>query len=137
MRARLVPALFLLLGAQGKGKPEPVEPGKVVGRRADNGMTYALRIPKSYDAKRGARALLVLHGSNMSGRAYLETIAAAGWFPDDLLIGPDGRNPGGAEGAHNFDEGSAKGVVEVFDEVAKEWKVAKAFVGGHSQAEVH
>ncbi|MGH7149706.1 MAG: hypothetical protein ACREIU_03350 [Planctomycetota bacterium] len=125
--------LLPLLAAQGKEGAPKVEPGKVAQRRARNGWTYALRIPKSYDGKRGARALLILHGSNLSGRAYLETVVSAGWFGDDLLLGPDGPNPGSAEGAHNFDEGSAKGAAEVFEEVSREWKVTKAFVGGHSQ----
>ena len=113
--------LPLLLAAQGKdggGKDGAgkAEPGKLSDLRARNGWTYALRIPKSYDGKRGARALVILHGSNMSGRAYLDTVVAAGWFADDLLLGPDGPIPGSEAGAHNFEEGSAKGVAEVFDE---------------------
>ncbi len=136
----LVSLPLLLQGAQGKGGgPQGqgggirAEPWKVVDLKARNGWTYTLRVPKSYDGKRGTRALLILHGSNMSGRAYVDTVVGAGWFADDLLLGPDGPNPGEGDGAHNFDEGSAKGVAEIFDEVAKEWKVRKAFVGGHSQ----
>jgi pimeloyl-ACP methyl ester carboxylesterase len=94
---------------------------------------YFLRVPKSYDAKKGARMIVFLHGSNMSGYSYLITIEKMGWCTEDLLVCPNGEKGGDPFGANNFSFGSAPFVADVVKEVAAAFKVRRTYLGGHSQ----
>jgi predicted esterase len=100
--------------------------------KAKNGVTYCVRVPRSYVAKAGAPAILWLHGSNMNARDYVETFVSMKWFPDWIIVGVDGET-GSKEKGHNYTFDSAKFIVEAYDEAVAKLKVSKAFVGGHSQ----
>jgi predicted esterase len=130
---------------------------KIHDLTAQNGMSFYLRIPKAYNAKKPLPAILILHGSNMNAKAYVATIAAA-WpkvAADYVLIGINGENrvQGSPDDNPAFNytylnfvgKGSTyKGfagnekespalVVQVVQEIKKQLPVSKIFIGGHSQ----
>lgn len=147
-----------------KGRPAPeyarharLVPGRVVDGSTDGLLTYCVRAPEGYKEGDGRKwpAVLILHGSNMSGRAYVNTIAAA-WpdvARDYLLLGIDGETPSGiaAEKATfnysyvNFvgkstfrgfpgtDRESPALVSEAMNDLKTAYPVKHYFVGGHSQ----
>ncbi len=134
-----------------------LEPGKSVDGSTSNLLTYTARAPEGYkdgDARRRP-TILILHGSNMSGRAYVETIANA-WpdiAKDYLLLGINGESPSriDSEGpAFNYsyinfvgkstykgfpgtDRESPALVSEALADLAKSYPIGRVFVGGHSQ----
>src|SRR5206468_3566881 len=74
-----------------------LQAGKSVDGAASNLLTYTVRAPEGYRAEGGRKwpAVVILHGSNMNGRSYVETIASA-WpdiARDFLLIGINGERP--------------------------------------------
>lgn len=101
-------------------------------KKAKNGLSTCLRLPAGYNPKAGAPAIVWLHGSNMNTHDYLGTFVGMKWFPDWILIGIDGET-GTRESGHNYTFNSAKLIVEAYDEIAKDLKITKAFIGGHSQ----
>lgn len=138
--------------------PKPV-PGKIVDGSTNNQLTFSLRAPETYkpNDKKKWPAIVILHGSNMNAKAYVNTIAAA-WpdvARDYLLIGINGEqrvNAGkaGGEPAFNYtyvdyvgrstfkgfpgtDRESPALVAEALDELRDAYPVSKFFVGGHSQ----
>jgi predicted esterase len=157
--ARVVCASALLAGAAAaqrpKAPPAPTfEPGKIVDGKASNGVTWHVRVPKSWTSTQAAPALLLLHGSNGNSAAYVHTTAAQ-WpaLADDyVLVGIDGenrvaesddRNPaynytyvnwGGRSkyGGSKVKE-SPELVAEALAELKKSLKLSKVLVGGHSQ----
>ena len=60
----------------------PLVPGKIVEGSTDNLLTYSVRTPEGFqpDGDRKWPVVVVLHGSNMNGKAYVNTLAAA--WPD-------------------------------------------------------
>ncbi len=133
-----------------------LEKGKVEDGTAKNGVTYHVRLPAKYDPKKGLPAILILHGSNMNSKAYVETIA--GTWPrlaeDVVLLGVNGekRAAGSPEDnpAFNYtyvnyagkskykgyagtDRESPALVPEVLSEIKQRVNLTKIFVGGHSQ----
>jgi predicted esterase/Arc/MetJ-type ribon-helix-helix transcriptional regulator len=137
------------------GAPEFL-PGKIVDGSASNRMSYHLRLPGGYDTESGAPALVLLHGSNMSSQAYVNTVVTA-WpklAADFILIGINGEhrvpnrpadNPAFNYSGVNFvgkskykgfpgtDRESPALVPEVIAELKDRLKNGKLFVGGHSQ----
>jgi predicted esterase len=138
-------------GALGK-----LEKGKVEDGTAKNGMTYHVRLPAKYDAKKGMPAILILHGSNMNTRAYVDTIV--GTWPklaeDFVLLGVNGEkraqgspddNPAfnytyvnyagksKYKGYPGTDRESPALVPEVLAEIRQRVNLGKVYVGGHSQ----
>lgn len=101
-------------------------------KKAKNGLSACIRLPAGYSPKAGAPAIVWLHGSNMNTIDYLSTFVAMKWFPEWILIGIDGET-GTKESGHNYTFNSAKLIVEAYDDLVKDLKVTKAFVGGHSQ----
>jgi predicted esterase len=152
-------------GWRGRKAPEfarhaKLVPGKIVDGSTKNLLTYCVRAPDGYkpgDAKKWP-AVVVLHGSNMSAKAYVNTIAAA-WpdiARDFVLIGINGERPsnlgGGTdeEPAFNYtyinyvgrstfkgypgtDRESPALVAEALDDLREAYPVSRYFVGGHSQ----
>ncbi len=130
--------------------------GVIRAGTAKNGMTWHVRLPKKYEAEKGLPAIVILHGSNMNSKAYVETIVAA-WpkLADDyILIGIDGEtrvkdspddNPAcnytyvdfvgrsKYKGYPGTDRESPGLVPEVIAEIRNDVKITKIFVGGHSQ----
>lgn len=144
-----------LVSLTARAVPRPV-PETVVDGIARSGVTYHLRAPKGWDAARPIPALLVLHGSNMNSKSYVETIVAA--FPkladDYLLIGIDGENRAKGSTAENpafnysyvnwmgkstytgypgTERESPALVSEALQELNQAIKISHVFVGGHSQ----
>ena len=126
------------------------------GTAATNGLTYHVRLPQAYDAKRGLPAIVLLHGANMNSKSYLETIVAE-WpklAQDFILIGINGEqrvkdsptnNPAyyytyvdfagrskykGFPGTHRQ---SPALIAEATVELKRQLKITKLFIGGHSQ----
>jgi predicted esterase len=131
-------------------------PGKIVDGSTKNLLTYSIRAPEDFKEDDGKRwpAIVILHGSNMNGKAYVNTIAAA-WpniAKDYLLIGINGEAPSSIQEnpAFNFtyvnymgrstykgypgtDRESPALVAEALDELREAYPVTKYFIGGHSQ----
>jgi predicted esterase len=148
-------------GWRGRRAPEFVRhvrllPGKIVDGSTDGLLTYAVRAPDGYQEGSGKKwpAVVVLHGSNMNGKAYVSTIAVA-WpdiARDYLLLGINGETPSaiGDDPQFNYtyinsvgrstfkgfpgtDRESPALVAEALDELRKAYPVTRYFVGGHSQ----
>jgi predicted esterase len=128
--------------AEGKKDPVPgaespadVKPGSTawLKSKSKNQTVYFLRVPRSYDPKKGVRMIVFLHGSNMSGYSYLATFVSQGWCKDDLLVCPNGERGQGPFGANNFTFGSAPYVADVVRELTAAFKVKRTYLGGHSQ----
>ncbi len=144
-------ASLALDGASGR-----FEKGKIEDGAAKNGVTWHLRLPEKHDPKKPSPAILILHGSNMNARMYLETIV--GKWPklaeSYVLIGINGekKGPATAEGAPTFnytyvnfagkskykgypgtDRESPALVSEALQEIRQRVNLSKVFVGGHSQ----
>ncbi|MCI0650780.1 MAG: hypothetical protein L0Z55_02730 [Planctomycetes bacterium] len=113
--------------------PRAVKPGETALITAKKGMKYFLRVPRSYEAKRGARLIVFLHGSNMNGHIYLRSFESAGWCKTDLLVCPNGETGGDPYGSNNFTFDSAAFIAEVTRDVQQSFRVTHTFIGGHSQ----
>ena len=148
-------------GWSGRPAPEysnhtPLVAGKSIDGSTDNFLTYTVRAPEGYDplAKRFWPAVVILHGSNMNGRSYVETIASA--FPDVardfILIGINGERPSNTTNDPRFnfsyvnfvgkstyggfpgtDRESPALVSNALTELKAVYPVSKYLVGGHSQ----
>jgi poly(3-hydroxybutyrate) depolymerase len=138
-------ALALVLGFAGAAsakdkkldeaeRPRDVKPGKEALLKSRKGMYYFLRVPKKYDAKKGARLIVFLHGSNMNGLSYLRSFEAKRWANDAILCCPNGETgKGDPYGANNFTFQSAPYVAGITEDVQKDFKTTVTYVGGHSQ----
>lgn len=114
--------------------PADVKPGQTRVLAGEGGMTWLLRVPKSYDAKKGARLVVWMHGSNMNGRAYVGSFEAKHWCDDDLLLCPNGETTAdAAKHVHNFTELSGPLVADAVRATKKAFRVTATYVGGHSQ----
>ncbi len=149
-------------GWKGRKAPEyvkhvPLSAGKVVDGSTENLLTYSVRAPEGYKAgdPRKWPVVLVLHGSNMNGKAYVATLAQA-WpdiAKDFILLGINGETPSNLSAdapAFNFtyvnfmgrstfggfpgtDRESPALVHEAMDDLRKTYPIKYYFVGGHSQ----
>lgn len=148
-RANLVS--ILVDGAVGK-----LEKGKIENGAAKNGVTWHVRLPAKHDPKKPAPAILILHGSNMNSKSYMEGIVEA-WpklAEEYVLVGINGEQKGaagaGGEPAFNYtyvnfagkskykgfpgtDRESPALVSEALAEIRQRVPISKVFVGGHSQ----
>lgn len=136
-------------------RPELV-PGRITDGTARNRVTYHIRLPEGHRAGEPAPAVLILHGSNMNTRAYVESIVTA--WPEIarhyILLGINGeiRNPRSApdDPRYNYtyvnyvgrsrftgypgtDRESPALVAEVIEEIKGYQPMSRLFVGGHSQ----
>jgi predicted esterase len=148
-------------GWRGRRAPEfarhaKLVPGKIVDGSTKGLLTYSVRAPEVYKEGDGKKwpAIVILHGSNMNGKAYVSTIAAA-WpdvAKDYLLIGINGETPSSTgddpqfnysyvnfvgrstyKGFPGTDRESPALVAEALADLRKAYPVARYFVGGHSQ----
>lgn len=148
-------------GWKGRRAPEfarhvKLVPGKIVDGSTKGLLTYSVRAPEDYREGDGKKrpAVVILHGSNMNAKAYVSTIAAT-WpdiAKDYLLIGINGEKPSstGDEPQFNYtyinfvgrstykgfpgtDRESPALVAEALDDLREAYRVARYFVGGHSQ----
>jgi predicted esterase len=148
-------------GWRGRAAPEYVRHAKLVAGKIVHGsttglLTYAIRAPEGYrdgDDKKWP-AIVILHGSNMNGRAYVNTIAQA-WpdiARDYILVGVNGEAPSSVgddpqfnytyvsyvgrstfKGYPGTDRESPALVAEALDDLRAAYPIARYFVGGHSQ----
>ena len=140
----------------------PLAAGQIVNGSTRNLLTYSVRAPEGYKDGEPKRwpAIVILHGSNMNGEAYVASIARA-WpdiARDYLLIGINGEVPAvgdppaeiGKDPRFNYtyvnfmgrstyggypgtDRESPALVAEALDDLRKTYPVGRYFVGGHSQ----
>ena len=119
-------------------------------------LTYSVRAPEGYQASSSRKwpAVLILHGSNMNSRSYVDTIAAA-WpdiARDYILLGINGETPSNLADEPRFnytyvnyvgrstfkgfpgtDRESPALVSEAMAELKEIYPISHYFVGGHSQ----
>lgn len=149
-------------GWKGRKAPEfarhvPLVPGKIVDGSTRGLLTYSVRAPEGFEAGAGRKwpALILLHGSNMNGKAYVNTLAAA-WpdvARDFILLGINGETPSRIDAddpAFNYsyvnyvgrstfggfpgtDRESPALVREAIEELTQVYLIKHVFVGGHSQ----
>jgi predicted esterase len=134
----------------------PLVPGKTVEGSAENLLTYAVHAPEGYKpgASRKWPAIVILHGSNMNGRSYVETIVAA-WpeiARDFIILGLNGETPSalGADPRFNYtyvnyvgkstykgfpgtDRESPALVSQAMFDLKGAYPIDRYLVGGHSQ----
>ena len=134
----------------------PKAAGKITDGIAANEMSYHLRMPDDYSPEETYNAILILHGSNMNSKAYVNTIASA-WpaiAKRNILIGINGENKSRGfkpenpsynysyvnfvgkstyKGYPGTDRESPALVSEVLTEIKEYVAYDKLFVGGHSQ----
>jgi predicted esterase len=134
----------------------PLKSRQIVDGSTENLLTYSVRAPEGYkegDPKRWP-TIVIFHGSNMNGKDYVGSIAAA-WpdlARDHLILGINGEVPSdlGEEPRFNYryinfmgrstyrgfpgtDRESPALVAEALDELRKFYPIGRYFVGGHSQ----
>jgi predicted esterase len=149
---------WAIFGTPLAGHPRKAKPkaGAIVSGLTSASLAYHLRWPVSPPAGKGVPCLLLLHGSNMTSKAYVNTVAGA--WPDlarrFVLLGIDGEtcvdgSPPDApqcnytytdfvgrstfRGFPGTDRQSPALVAEAMDELGKELGLGKVLVGGHSQ----
>jgi predicted esterase len=148
--------LILLLGAGPARAASRGDARGIVDGSAKCGMTYHLSVSPTYDARKGLPAIVVLHGSNMSSKVYVQTMLSA-WprlSQRYIIIGIDGENrvKGSPDSspAYNYtyvnyagkskyrgfpgsDRESPALIPEVLAEIKEKLHIGKVFIGGHSQ----
>ncbi len=142
--------------APGFQRHAPLVPGKIVDGSTENLLTYSVRAPEDYQPSSSRKwpTILILHGSNMNGKNYVGTIAAA-WpdiAHDFILLGINGETPSklGDDPQFNYsyvnyvgrstykgfpgtDRESPVLVSEAMTELKKSYPILHYLVGGHSQ----
>ena len=138
-------------------KHAPLVAGKMVNGATDGLLTYTVRAPEGYKAGDGKKwpVAVVLHGANMNGAAYVNTVAAT-WpdvAKDYILLGINGETPSKLDpeepaftysyvnfmgrstykGFPGTDRESPALVREALEELKGVYPVKHYFVGGHSQ----
>jgi len=142
--------------AQEYVKHVPLAAGKILDGSTQGLLTYTVRAPEGYQAGSTKKwpAIVILHGSNMNGRAYVATIA--GTWPDIardyILLGINGERASSLgdepqfnytyvnymgrstyKGFPNTDRESPALVSEAMAELKGVYPISQYFVGGHSQ----
>ncbi|MBK9384916.1 MAG: hypothetical protein IPN34_08885 [Planctomycetes bacterium] len=130
------------------------EPGEVREGQTTSGLRSYLRVPKRYVPAKMKDAILIFHGSNMSARAYVDTLVGA--FPalaeDFVIVGLDGEqiaagekdgdfvfnysyvNFAGPEVGPLFAQNQSPALVAAaLQELTQDLGIERWFVGGHSQ----
>jgi pimeloyl-ACP methyl ester carboxylesterase len=128
--------------------------GDIVTGQSTSGMNMHVHAPDGWNGKRELPMLVLLHGSNMTARAYVNTVVQA--LPDlakrYVLVGFDGERPspfatpdrpafnytyvefsGPGVGERWRQRQSPALVAEAIEELRSEWSIDSVIVGGHSQ----
>jgi len=130
--------LLLLATTALAGDPEPA-PVALKDVPADGeshhveckGATYWVVIPEGLDAKRPARVILWLHGSNMNGRSYTASLKAMKFGAEEILACPNGDTKV-RDWVYNFTY-DPRPALKTLDDLAERFTLGKVYVGGHSQ----
>ncbi len=142
-----------LAGYSHKAKPKP---GAIVDGLTSNGLAYHVLVPETWAPGKPTPCILVLHGSNMTSKAYVNTIAQA--WPDlakrFAILGIDGETcvesskpdapmcnytyvdfvgKSTFKGFPGTDRESPALVAEAIPGLQKDLSLGKILVGGHSQ----
>lgn len=114
--------------------PGPRAKGKKLAWKSGDGLRYEYFIPKSYDSKRGATLLFILHGSNLDRRWGFANHESGKFRPDDIIVCPDGTTPNG-QGGFNFRQADrdANRLKAIHSDFIKNFKIRTAYLYGHSQ----
>jgi predicted esterase len=134
----------------------PLVAAKIVDGSTKSLLTYSVRAPEDYQpgSSRKWPTVLILHGSNMNGRSYVNTIASA-WpdiARDFILLGINGETPSNISDDPRFnysyvnyvgrstfkgfpgtDRESPALVSDAMVELKKVYPISHFLVGGHSQ----
>jgi len=114
--------------------PDVKRTGKVYEWTAKNGIVYQYRLPKGYDAKRGAGLTFILHGSNLDHRWGFANHNAKTFRPDDIVVSPDGTTSNGKGGFNTLGRPQdAKRFHAFHEELRALFKVNATYLYGHSQ----
>jgi len=135
---RLANLILLLATAAAAQEAEP-EAVPLKGVPPDGGShhvrckdaTYWISIPKGVDPKAPVRVLLWLHGSNMNGKAYVDSLRSLGYGESELVVGPNG-NGKVRDWTYNFDY-DPKPVLKTLEDLETRFRLGPVYVGGHSQ----
>jgi len=136
-------------------KPKP-KAGAIVDGLTANMLTYHVRMPDGWAAGKPVPCVLILHGSNMTAKSYVHTLASA--WPDlakrFAILGIDGETyvesskpdapmfnytyvnfvgKSTYKGFPGTDRESPALIAEAVDELRRELGLGKVLVGGHSQ----
>ncbi len=135
----------------------PLSASKIVDGSTNGLLTYSIRAPEGYQAADGKKwpAIVILHGSNMNGKAYVSTLAAV--WPDVareyIILGINGETASNLSvdapafnytyvnyvgrstfrGFPGTDRESPALVREALNELKSAYPIKHYFVGGHSQ----
>lgn len=135
------------------GLPDLV-PGTVVSGQSGSMLNVHARAPRRWNGRDALPCLVILHGSNMTARDYVQTIAGA--WPDladrYLVVGFDGErlspsakpgdlrfnytyiNFGGPDVGPEWARKQSPGLVAAaMKELRATWPISHSIIGGHSQ----
>lgn len=115
--------------------PDPKETAKKVYEwKSADGVAFAWRGPKKYDAAQGVGLTLILHGSNLTHAWGFANHSKDAFRPDDLVVCPDGTTPNG-NGGFNFLDApdDVKKFHTLVGELKKAFKIRGTYIYGHSQ----
>jgi len=139
MRYALALACLVSIALGEDPEPAPVALKEVPADGASHlvkckGATYWIVVPPDWNAKEPGRVILWLHGSNMNGKSYTDSLKAMEFGRTELLVAPNGHTKV-RDWVYNFDAPSysTKLALGVLDDVAKRFAIGKVYVGGHSQ----
>ena len=142
--------------APGFKRHVPLVGGQIIDGSTKDLLTYSIRAPEGYEAGSSHKwpTVLILHGSNMNGRSYVSTIAAA-WpdiARDFILLGINGETPSTIsddprfnysyvnyvgrstfQGFPGTDRESPALVSDAMAELKEVYPISHYLVGGHSQ----
>lgn len=96
-------------------------------KTAPLGATYTLHIPEKYEPRKGATMLLWLHGAGDNHVNVSRAFLSQRFKPEWIVVFPDAQDRGRWQ-AHEFER-----VMDVVDEVEKEYAVRRLFIGGFSR----
>ena len=96
-------------------------------KTAPKGATYTLIVPDSYDRRKGTTLLLWLHGAGDNHANAARMFQARSFKPDWIVAVPDAKAQGSWQGEEE------DRVMDVVDEVEKNYMIRRALVGGFSR----
>src|SRR6185295_15192758 len=112
--------------------PSPETAGKKCGWKSADGLQYEHYVPKTYDPRRGANLIIILHGTGMDRRWGMANQIPGEFRPDDVLVSPDGTSKTGETVNFLNDAKDCKRVHALQDEIRKALKIRATYLYGHS-----
>ena len=118
-----------------RSAPAEAALGKVLAWTSKDGIPFEYRVPKEYDAARGANLVVVLHGNGLDQRWTFWNHPADEFRVDDIVVSPDGTSPHAGTKANEFLDGEKdiERFAALLEELKTHWNVRQTFLYGHSQ----